>query len=70
MMPLRAFALSTLLGMTPGTILLNHYGKSLFFGSDLPLQIAWAGSRSHAVHHSGLDQAEEPLKAVRQDDVG
>jgi uncharacterized membrane protein YdjX (TVP38/TMEM64 family) len=32
-MSLRAFALSTLVGMTPGTILLNYYGKSLFRGN-------------------------------------
>jgi len=38
-MTLRAFALSTLLGMTPGTIILNYYGKSFFSGS-LPLQIS------------------------------
>lgn len=38
-MSLRAFALSTFLGMTPGTILLNYYGKSLFSGVNLPLQI-------------------------------
>lgn len=37
-MSLRAFALSTLAGMTPGTILLNYYGKSLFSG-DILLQI-------------------------------
>jgi len=38
-MTLRAFALSTLLGMTPGTIILNYYGKSFFSGS-LLLQIS------------------------------
>ena len=38
-MSLSAFALSTLLGMTPGTILLNYYGRSLFSGVNLPLQI-------------------------------
>ena len=38
-MSLRAFALSTFLGMTPGTVLLNYYGKSLFSGVNLPLQI-------------------------------
>ena len=38
-MSLRAFALSTFLGMTPGTILLNYYGKSLFSGFKLSLQI-------------------------------
>ena len=32
-MSLRAFALSTLIGMTPGTIILNYYGKSFFTGS-------------------------------------
>lgn len=32
-MSLRAFALSTLVGMTPGTIILNYYGKSFFSGS-------------------------------------
>lgn len=37
-MTLRAFALSTLIGMTPGTIILNYYGKSFFSGS-LLLQI-------------------------------
>ncbi|KAF0220094.1 MAG: hypothetical protein FD174_1539 [Geobacteraceae bacterium] len=37
-MSLRAFALSTLLGMTPGTIILNYYGKSFFSGNIL-LQI-------------------------------
>jgi len=39
-MSLRTFALSTLLGMTPGTILLNYYGKSLFSGVALWQQIA------------------------------
>lgn len=38
-MTLGSFALSTLLGMTPGTIILNYYGKSFFSGS-LLLQIA------------------------------
>lgn len=38
-MSLRAFALSTLIGMTPGTIILNYYGKSFFSGSIL-LQIS------------------------------
>jgi uncharacterized membrane protein YdjX (TVP38/TMEM64 family) len=33
-----AFALSTLLGMTPGTIILNYYGKS-FFSGNIILQI-------------------------------
>ena len=37
-MSLRAFALSTLVGMTPGTIILNYYGKSFFSGS-IPMQI-------------------------------
>lgn len=37
-MSLSSFALSTLVGMTPGTILLNYYGKSLFSGNIL-LQI-------------------------------
>jgi uncharacterized membrane protein YdjX (TVP38/TMEM64 family) len=37
-MSLRAFALSTLLGMTPGTIILNYYGKS-FFSGNIFLQI-------------------------------
>lgn len=37
-MSLRSFALSTLIGMTPGTIILNYYGKSFFSGSVL-LQI-------------------------------
>jgi len=38
-MTLRSFALSTLIGMTPGTIILNYYGKSFFSGS-LLLQIS------------------------------
>lgn len=38
-MSLRVFALSTLIGMTPGTIILNYYGKSFFSGS-LLLQIS------------------------------
>ncbi|MBL0224102.1 MAG: TVP38/TMEM64 family protein [Geobacteraceae bacterium] len=38
-MSLRAFALSTLLGMTPGTVLLNYYGKSFFSGVSLWQQI-------------------------------
>lgn len=38
-MSLRAFAISTLIGMTPGTVLLTYYGKSLFTGS-LLLQIS------------------------------
>ena len=38
-MSLRSFALSTLIGMTPGTIILNYYGKSFFSGSIL-LQVA------------------------------
>ncbi len=38
-MSLRSFALSTLIGMTPGTIILNYYGKSFFSGSML-LQIS------------------------------
>lgn len=37
-MSLRAFALSTLVGMIPGTVLLNYYGKS-FFGFNPVLQI-------------------------------
>jgi uncharacterized membrane protein YdjX (TVP38/TMEM64 family) len=37
-MSLIAFALSTLVGMTPGTILLNYYGRSFFTGNIL-LQI-------------------------------
>lgn len=32
-MSLRVFALSTLVGMTPGTIILNYYGKSFFSGN-------------------------------------
>jgi len=36
---LRAFAISTLIGMTPGTIILNYYGRSLFTGG-LMLQIS------------------------------
>lgn len=38
-MTLGSFALSTLVGMTPGTIILNYYGKSFFSGS-LSLQIS------------------------------
>jgi uncharacterized membrane protein YdjX (TVP38/TMEM64 family) len=38
-MSLRAFALATLLGMTPGTVLLNYYGKRLFIGFNPLLQI-------------------------------
>lgn len=38
-MTLRSFALSTLAGMTPGTIILNYYGKSFFTGGIL-LQIS------------------------------
>jgi len=34
-MSLTAFAFSTLVGMTPGTILLNYYGKSFFTGNIL-----------------------------------
>lgn len=37
-MSLRTFALSTLVGMTPGTIILNYYGKK-FFSGNLVLQI-------------------------------
>jgi uncharacterized membrane protein YdjX (TVP38/TMEM64 family) len=37
-MSLRSFAVSTLVGMTPGTIILNYYGKSFFTGG-LLLQI-------------------------------
>ena len=37
-MSLSSFALSTLVGMTPGTIILNYYGKSFFSGNIL-LQI-------------------------------
>jgi uncharacterized membrane protein YdjX (TVP38/TMEM64 family) len=36
---LGAFALSTLIGMTPGTVLLNYYGKSFFTGVTLWQQI-------------------------------
>ena len=36
---LGAFALSTLVGMTPGTVLLNYYGKSFFTGVALWEQI-------------------------------
>jgi len=39
-MTLGAFALSTLIGMTPGTIILNYYGRSFFSGS-LLLQISF-----------------------------
>ncbi|MBI1920584.1 MAG: TVP38/TMEM64 family protein [Geobacter sp.] len=39
-MSLRAFALSTLVGMTPGTVLLTYYGRSLFKSGNLWLQIA------------------------------
>lgn len=38
-MSLRSFALCTLIGMTPGTIILNYYGKSFFSGGIL-LQIS------------------------------
>lgn len=38
-MSLRAFALATLIGMTPGTILLNYYGKTFFTGVSLMQQI-------------------------------
>lgn len=38
-MSLRAFALSTLVGMTPGTVLLNYFGKSFFTGVPLMQQI-------------------------------
>jgi len=38
-MTLGSFALSTLIGMTPGTIILNYYGRSFFSGS-LLLQIS------------------------------
>lgn len=37
-MSLRSFALSTLVGVTPGTIILNYYGKRFFSGS-IPMQI-------------------------------
>lgn len=37
-MSLRAFALSTLVGVTPGTVILNYYGRS-FFSGDILLQI-------------------------------
>jgi len=37
-MSLRTFALSTLVGMVPGTIILNYYGKS-FFSGNIFLQI-------------------------------
>lgn len=37
-MSLRSFAICTLIGMTPGTIILNYYGKSFFSGGIL-LQI-------------------------------
>lgn len=36
---LGAFALSTLVGMTPGTVLLNYYGKAFFTGVALWQQI-------------------------------
>jgi len=39
-MSLGAFALSTLVGMTPGTVLLNYYGKTFFTGVTLWQQIA------------------------------
>ena len=38
-MSLSAFALSTLVGMTPGTVLLNYYGKTFFTGVTLWQQI-------------------------------
>lgn len=39
-MSLGAFALSTLVGMTPGTVLLNYYGKSFFTAVSLWEQIS------------------------------
>jgi uncharacterized membrane protein YdjX (TVP38/TMEM64 family) len=39
-MSLRAFALGTLVGMTPGTVLLNYYGKTFFTGVTLWQQIS------------------------------
>lgn len=38
-MSLRSFALGTLIGMTPGTIILNYYGRSFFTGG-IVLQIS------------------------------
>jgi uncharacterized membrane protein YdjX (TVP38/TMEM64 family) len=38
-MSLGSFALGTLVGMTPGTILLNYYGKTIFTGVTLWQQI-------------------------------
>jgi len=37
---LRAFAIATLIGMTPGTVILNYYGKS-FFSGGLLMQICF-----------------------------
>jgi uncharacterized membrane protein YdjX (TVP38/TMEM64 family) len=39
-MSLGAFALGTLVGMTPGTVLLNYYGKTMFTGVTLWQQIS------------------------------
>jgi uncharacterized membrane protein YdjX (TVP38/TMEM64 family) len=39
-MSLGAFALCTLVGMTPGTVLLNYYGKTIFTGVTLWQQIS------------------------------
>jgi len=39
-MSLRSFALGTLVGMTPGTVLLNYYGKTFFTGVTLWQQIS------------------------------
>jgi uncharacterized membrane protein YdjX (TVP38/TMEM64 family) len=38
-MSLGAFAISTLVGITPGTVLLNYYGKTFFTGVSLLQQI-------------------------------
>ena len=38
-MSLRAFALATLIGMTPGTVLLNYFGKSFLTGVSLMQQM-------------------------------
>jgi uncharacterized membrane protein YdjX (TVP38/TMEM64 family) len=39
-MSLGVFAVSTLIGMTPGTVLLNYFGKSFFTAVTLWQQIA------------------------------
>ena len=67
-MSLRTFALSTLVGMTPGTIILNYYGKSFFSGNHLPPDLPRPRLRHPHPRDPGLDQAEKPLGLVRQND--